>query len=408
VSKQRILVLCNHHREAAAIHYFSATIFQCVDATDLTSLTLLPSASAVIFCRELFSMPLWLAAVRSAEVPHYYFIDENVVTMRNEPHHHTHKFHRYGRNELQSELLSFAGVLVSSDALAQYMRGHGIHNKVSVLPPAVSALPMVPSPRSLDKLAFNSPRAIRIAFFSAQVRQGLFAQTVLPALRRLAHNFNIELIAFGCAPGSLDDASSPLRVRTPQWNTDYAQAIEELKMWNPEIIVQPDLLNESTPYKIPHMLISASQLGAVLVASSVAPYIVLARHGRPPLMLANDTAQGWFESLRLLLISSAMRHRIALAALDYVRDNWSASQREGTLAPLTQHLVPDMAVQAKRARRIFAEADSMRNLVLAMLLQQQAALQAQVSAVAQSDSDINELHAALVDSRKQLAIHALA
>jgi hypothetical protein len=405
MSSRPILVLCHQKTEATAVHYFSSMLCQCIDAAGLHSLSSFTKVSAVIFCRDLFPSLPWLAAVRKEGIPHYYFVDENIVSMNGKPQHSSSDDQRYGQQELQLELASFSGVLTASESLANYVREHDIHASVSCLPPGVKLLPVLPSSQILNSLPFKSPRVIRIACFSAQTQQSLFAQLVVPALRKLAHDFNIELIAFGCPPGSLDDPSSPLRVRTPELNMDHLQIMNAVSFWNPEIIVHPDLFTQNTPYIVPQMLIRAAQIGAALVASNVGPYAVAARQTSPPLVLANNTVQSWVESIRLLLASPAMRLRLAGEAANYVRSRWKSGENQNALEQLAQrHPPPESNVQGRRAEAIFA-AFSLRNDAASAMLREKAL--AQTQQLKQNDRDIQELQAALADSRNQLAILGL-
>lgn len=400
-----LLSFCQHPREAAAVHYFSTPRVECIDAADANGFSKLALASAVIFSRDLFAMQAWLEAVRAADVPRYYFIDENVVTMRDEPQYHTHAFHRHSKEDLRARLEDFNGVLVSNNTLAEYVRDANLHTNVEVLCPATMQLPYETGGHILDQLAQKSPRVIRFAFFSAPIRQGFFAQIVLPALRELSYDFNIELIAFGCAPGSLDDVSSPLRVRTPAWNLNYTEAVAELRRWNPDVILQPEIVNQSTPYKMPHMLLTAAQLGAALITSNAAPYIDLARQMPPPVLLCPNTISGWTETIRLLLESPPLRQRCAQAALNWVRTTWDGSANAALIGLLVaRHPTPSDATAIRRNKSLFLAANSRFGRARALAHATRESLGDKLLQAEKNDRDLGELRSALTDSRARLVL----
>ena len=398
-----LLSFCQHPREAAAIHYFSTPHVECVDAADTIGFSKLASASAVIFSRDLFAMQAWVEAVRAADVPRYYFMDENVVTMRDEPQYHTHAFHRHSKEDVRAQLEDFNGVLVSNNALAEYVRRTNLHSNVAVLPPAATQLPYETGGHILDQITQKSPRVIRFAFFSAPIRQGFFAQIVLPALRELSHDFNVELIAFGCAPGSLDDVASPLRVRTPAWNLNYTEAMAELRRWNPDVILQPEIINQSTPYKMPHMLLTAAQLGAALITSNAAPYIELARQMPPPVLLCPNTVSGWAETMRMLLESPPLRQRCAQAALNCVRTTWDGSANAALTGLLVaRHPTPSDAIALRRNKSLFVAANSWFGRSWALAHASRELLGDKILQTEKNERDLTELRSALTDSRARL------
>ncbi len=398
----RILALCANPNEPAATQFLPSAYVTCVDINGVDAFRLLLEARAVIFCRNLYLVPELLEVARNLRIPKYYLMTENVVTMREEPQHHTHTFHQHSAQALQATLRDFDGVLVSSTRLAEYVKT-AIHPRVIELPPFVSMLRSRPSAAVLEALPFPAERVIRVAYFSSAVRQGLFAQVVLPALRRLAHFHNIELIAFGCAPGSLDDATSPLRVRTPAWQTDYVGALAELVFWNPEIIVQPDLETLSTPFKLPHMLLTAAQVGAAVVASRITTYIDLTCQNSRCVVLAANNIESWEQSLGLLLRSAALRFRIATEALSVVTALWPREKNECVLAHLeSRHPAPAVAEQAIRADIIGPVLRGRFDALTGQMSGFRTQIEMQSLAIEQYKKDMAEISLSLDDSKRIL------
>ncbi len=399
-----IIALCANAKESAAIHYLSSPQIRCVTASSAQALGYFISASAVIFSRNLFEASRLLRAARDIGIPRYYFLDENVLTMREEPQHHTHYFHEHSEAALRSELQEFTCVLVPNVKLANYLCEKKIHRNIIELPPTVAKLPVHPAARTIETLKFKKTRVVRLAYFSARMRQGLFAQVVLPALRKLAYLYDIELIAFGCAPHSLDDPSSPLRVRTPEWEPNYENALAALQSWNPEIILQPDLETMSTPYKMPHLLLSAARIGAVLVASNIAPYTDLTNQARPPIVLAANTCHSWEESIRLLLDSASLRLRLASNAISCVREMWPIEANLKVILHISQqHKAPDLVVRSARVVTLEPHLNAMKNLVTAQSNEHRLTIHAQSLAIEQYKRDVSEINASLDDSRRILA-----
>jgi hypothetical protein len=400
----RILALCTNPHEAAATQFLPSDYVTCVDINSVDAFKFLLEAKAVIFCRNLYLVPELLEVARNLRIPSYYLINENVITMREEPHHHTHTFHQHSAHALQSTLRDFEGVLVSSTRLAEYLRSAEIHSRVIELPPFASMLRSRPPAIALEALPFPTERVVRIAYFSAAVRQGLFAQVVLPALRSLAHFHNIELIAFGCAPGSLDDPTSPLRVRTPAWQDNYLGAMTELASWNPEIIVQPDLETLSTSFKLPHILLTAAQVGAAVVASRLTTYIDLTCENSRCVVLAANNIESWEQSIGLLLRSAALRFRVATEALSVVTKLWPREKNECVFARLEScHPAPGLMEQANRADIIGPVLRGRIDALMGRMSGLRAQLDTQAIAIEQYKQDMAEIALSLDDSKRILA-----
>jgi hypothetical protein len=156
-------------------------------------------ASAVIFVRNLFDFAEWIEYARKLKIPHYYFVDDNMMVLRNEPAY-GRVFSSFTDEAVRETLKSFFGVLLSSNTLMDYFRTKKIHDNLLHYPPVARRVALYEVARGCQK----KENAIRIGYFGGDHRNKPFREMVFPAICKFAQDHLVELFLGGMSENSLD------------------------------------------------------------------------------------------------------------------------------------------------------------------------------------------------------------
>lgn len=243
-------------------------------------------ASAIILVRGLFELDAISLAARALRIPLYYFLDDNFILLREQAGPWSPFLRRYSAENVRHRLRAFSGVLLSSDALIEYFGEQQLHPHLTLFPP-IEWRHHLPRPPA-------SPHGVSIAFFGGLHLHAIFIACILPAIRRLAINTPVTLIAVG-----MNDAFAPspgLTVVNQPYDTSYARGLRALAEIGADVLVHPSAPGLSNGrYKNPHALISAKAIGAVPVVSDRPPYSDLRDAGVA--LLCDDSPESWHAAL---------------------------------------------------------------------------------------------------------------
>lgn len=241
------------------------------------------NASALILVRGLFELDGVFLAARALRIPLYYFVDDNFILLREQAGPWSPFVRRYSAANVRRRLRVFRGVLLSSDALIDYYRVHNLHHELTAFPPIEWQQQLSRPP--------VSPQGVSIAFFGGLHLHEMFQTCILPAVRRLAIDRPVTLIAAG-VNGTI--APSPgLSVVAQPYDTSYARGLRRLAETGVDVFVHPSAPGlDNGRYKNPHALISANALGAIPVVSDRPPYSDLRQAGVA--LLCDDSPESWY------------------------------------------------------------------------------------------------------------------
>ncbi|MDP2318058.1 MAG: hypothetical protein Q8O42_01800 [Acidobacteriota bacterium] len=241
------------------------------------------NASAIILVRGLFELDGVFLAARVLRIPLYYFVDDNFILLREQPGPWSPYVRRYSAANVRRRLRAFHGVLLSSDALMDYYRAQNLHSELTVFPPIEWQQQLSRPPAS--------PHGVSIAFFGGLHLHEMFTTCILPAVRRLALDRPVTLIAAG-----VHDAIAPspgLSVVEQPYDTSYARGLRRLAETGVDVLVHPSAPGlDNGRYKNPHALISANAIGAIPVVSDRPPYSDLREAGVA--LLCDDSPESWY------------------------------------------------------------------------------------------------------------------
>ena len=321
-------------------------------------------ASAVVFVRYLFDcldylgdepLPVarWLEWARKLGVPHYYFLDDNLMTLSREEAYRA-AWGAFTDERLREELRSFSGVLLSSAPLIDYFKEHGLHDRIFEFPPIGGA----GLRRGVPARDRAGDRPLRLAYFGGGHRVGPLEQWVLPAVARVAAEKPVELLVTVSeerASGIQAFAESTPGVRFTwlPFSLSYEAALRRLADHAPDVLLHPSSVTANNRYKTLNVLLNALDLGAIPLVSDTPPYDGL--RGHPALFLCADDPESWAKSLRAVRDDPFACEPARRALLDLCAERFDGRVNAGVLTRiLASHPCPGPALREARARRAVA------------------------------------------------------
>ena len=286
------------------------------------------AASAIILVRGLFEFGAAVWTARAFRIPLYYFVDDNFILLREQRGPWSPFVRRYSAANVRRQLRGFHGVLLSSESLIDYFRSEKLHHELLLFPP-IEWRQCLPKPPA-------RPASV-VAFFGGRHLHDVLLGAILPAVRRLATDHPVTLIAAGVAEPIV--ASPGLTVVQQLYNPSYEEGLRQLAKAGVDVLVHPSapgLLNDR--YKNPHALISAKALDAVPVVSDRPPYGDL--RAASVALLCDDTSESWYAGLSQALDPS-QRSAISERLAGFCSSHYSGLiNREAIATLLRRHAAP--------------------------------------------------------------------
>ena len=305
------------------------------------------SVAVIVMRHGLFSFGHLAACAGWAGVPRYYFIDDNLMLLSEEPEVYGPYWSAYTDENVRRALKGFAGVLLASRPLMRYFEEHALHSNLIEYPPI--AWPVLCSRDAGWDRGPGQP--FRIAFFGGEHRRDVFAGFVYPAVQRLAREQKVELVLAGIDSDALPTPASQLRIVHFPYELRYGAALAELVRHRIDVLVHPMPPSRNNPYKNANVLINARAVGAVPVLSNLPPYNSLG--SPPPALLCENDPESWYGALARLSRDSWLCEQVFEGANGYCEKHFSGRRNaEAVRRILTAHATPGRLMRA--ARRVVA------------------------------------------------------
>lgn len=273
----------------------------------------LGGASGLVIIRGLFEFGNLAGCARRLGVPVYYFLDDNFMLIREEGGDYGSPYQRYTEAGVRDALRGYDGVWLAAPSLVDYFADRTLHPRLDYYPPVTGPV-LATSPRAAG-------RPLTIAFFGGLHRRAPFVDYVYPAIRRLAGDRPVRLVAAGIERSSLPVAEG-LEVVCPAYDTSYTKALQVVADIGVDILVHPSHETANNVFKNPHVIINARAIGAAAIFTHEAPYAALA--GTGVALLAANTVDGWFGALAELS-EAGRRDEIRARADAYCRTQFGGT-----------------------------------------------------------------------------------
>ncbi len=325
-------------------------------------------ASAIVVARDLFGMGAVIEFARQLQIPHYYFVDDNLLVLADLEEFRL-DYAAYKLDAVRSALQGFSGVLVSTPSLQSYFLDENLHQQVVVLPPAESTL----SSRASPLLPIAQSQRLKLAFIGGGHRGDVFLQFVVPTLVTLSATYMLELHLVG-------DSNAPQIARivdalaghAPQitlvvspFQYDLDGLLRFLRNLGVSILLHPGEPHVNGKFKTLNVLLNAKQIGAIPILSAVEPYLAIRDLGVAHVV--ENTEAAWQNALRRCAGSS---QQPMFDQLDEfcAREYSSAASGAVMVKILEIHPPVTQVVRDARFRRAMAEQKAVNQRLNAQLV----------------------------------------
>lgn len=289
----------------------------------------LGEAAAVVFVRGLFEFSDLARCARALRTPLYYFLDDNFIVLREQGGIGAKFVMRYSSGDVRAALRDFAGVLLATPALMSYFSEQALHPRLFLFPPVVDAGGLA-APRA-------NTSGVTVAFFGGRHLHRQLLDIIVPAVRRLARQRPVRLLAVG-VPEPIP-ASAGLTVSQQPYDESYARGLRALADEGVDVFVHPvaaGLANNA--YKNPHALISAHALGAVPVVSQAPPYDALGPAGVA--LMCKDDEESWYQALIQAVMDEALRSALRARLATYCAEHFSGTPNRAVVDTMLRGYTP--------------------------------------------------------------------
>lgn len=306
----------------------------------------LAGAAAVIVMRHgLFSFGTLSACAGLVRVPRYYFLDDNLLLLHEEPAIYGPYWSKYTDDNVRRALSGYEAVLLASRPLMAYFAERRLHPTLMEYPPIAG-----PILRAREAPAPGDP--FRIAFFGGEHRRDLVVRVVFPAVQRLARARPVEVVAAGIDINALAATGGVSVVGLP-YQVSYGKALAELAARRVDALVHPTPPSRNNPYKNANVVINARAIGAVPVVTNLPPYDTFGPN--PPALLCENDAVSWHDALSRLAADASCGDEVFARVMTYCEEEFSGALNAAAVARmLADHAAP--GGWTRMARRMVAAA----------------------------------------------------
>lgn len=235
-------------------------IIRCVIHTSVISHDIqdMLEADLVIIDRELHLNLKLIKLLKALNIPCYYFIDDNFITLAKEDP----LFGWYDKKNIAQALTDMDGVLTSTIALKNFFINEQLHLNALYWPPVVDKKLLANS--ALNKKPCTN--RLNIAIVGGVFRKDHINQQILPVLNQLAQKYSITLYVrkgLITAPENYQ-----ISIHEFEYQINYSQFILYLVNQNINVLIHPQGKTENLPYKTNSILLTAYYINANIIVAN--------------------------------------------------------------------------------------------------------------------------------------------
>lgn len=252
-----------------------------------------------------------------------WYADDNFPALSSDPLLGKH-YSQYTIKKLEKFLSPFTSIISTSHNLRQYYQAAFPSKEHILVDPVYSPTfylgieqaAQMSSPFSIKR------NLLRLAFMGQSHRHPALLNYVLPALSKLASDgIKVELYHYSGHDLSSKIKSAGLSEIALSPTLDYSRLLRDLKECSINIVIHPKSNSSNSSYKTPNSLLTATMIGAILLASPEDQYNNLPEG---LMSIANNSAAEWHNNL-LEAICSDYRNTTWLKAHKYCSSTYSSS-----------------------------------------------------------------------------------
>lgn len=251
-------------------------------------------SSVVVITREIVAdqMKYSMEQCLRQHKPYYYYVDDNFWILKDE----LSQYASFDTQKIKNYIRAAEGIVVSTDALADFILSNSIHKNVLKLTPVLD--------RSLlrgRERANTGDKTLTTAFVGAGQRNDAFALVVEPAISRLWR----EGMPFRVVTREGNDLRALKFHGIPSVQLPVAYSFREYIMnwrrYEPDVLVHPVVKSRNAPFKTSSVILSACLLGAVPIVGSEPAFAGLSERDGV-LLVAENSPDAWARALSALSV----------------------------------------------------------------------------------------------------------
>lgn len=270
-------------------------------------------ADAVVLIRDAEHLTKFKTITRRLHIPCYLYLDDNFIELlRENPKDAGLQLLCAGiKNGRASE---YSGLLVSTEAMADYCRQKGLNSHVICIDPCIDKL-------HIKTFAdWKQDELVTFVYIGGPFRDRTFLDVVMPALLRISNEFKVKVVyPKRINVGTWEKSNIELEGIEPSLSLN--DVLQECGNNHPHFLLHPGKPNRNNIYKTENALINAVQLGVPLIASLLPPYNTTAENRY--CACANNTVEAWYEVISRLLNDKQARRSMYERAKEYCLDRYT-------------------------------------------------------------------------------------
>ena len=269
------------------------------------------SADAVILFRDLIYLEKYLYFCKAVNVPCFYYADDNFKMLKGSESGDVFLKQMEEKWSDKALLGAFDSVIASSINLAEYIK------KECHVEHAFTWNPIFDETRIYAHLP---KEIITISFMGGAFREQIFINYVLPAIKRLEAEYEIELILPNSIREHLEIKMD--KVHFVPRSPCLEKIVRKYAAYEPDIQIHCGPKIDNNVYKTRNALLNAVQTGAILITSNVAPFTKEQDVPECWLCAEENSVSAWENVIREAISNYDRRKTIMEAAREYCIKNY--------------------------------------------------------------------------------------
>lgn len=290
---------------------------------------------AIIFMRDLGFFQKIKNVCDILEIPYYYYIDDNFITLMKDIEEKRINVSLEGKNQIvkfakDTEKLAtydFEKIFCSTEKLKEYFTKKNLHHDIEVLKPIVDF-------ENIFEYRIKED-SISLAFMGGNFRNEILKKIILPAVVKLSKDIKVNFYY----PKDKSQKKDNLKIYNNNKNLKFIpiertcslqKALRKFGKNGIDILIHCGEEINNGIYKTENSLLNAVQLGAILVTSNIEPYKSIFPSEKEYVRVTNEI-NDWYITLKTLSEQKEKREEIYNIAFEYCKKNYNGEYEKEIL-----------------------------------------------------------------------------